>query len=291
MKTKQFALLFLALAILALFSCACSSGPGQAPAALDMKATLDGYLAKLPDGWDLITATALNDELASAKPFLLDVREPQEIAGSGYIDGAVNISIRILAKNLDKLPAQNQAIVVICGSGHRSAMGMMTLQLLGYTNVKSLAGGFAAWEAAKLPFVKGTPAAPVAGKAPPVDQQLLAALDAYLSALPDGWNLITAGSLDNELAAGKPFQLDVRETQEYAGSGHIDGAVNIPIRTLVKTLDRLPQDKTSAVIAECGSGHRSAMALMALNLLGYKNVKSLGGGLAAWQKANLPLGK
>jgi rhodanese-related sulfurtransferase len=71
----------------------------------------------------------------------------------------------------------------------------------------------------------------------------------------------------------------------------VDGAINIPIRTLVKNLDKLPPDKGAAIIAECGSGHGSAMALMALGLLGYTNVRSLASGFAAWTKAGLPISK
>jgi rhodanese-related sulfurtransferase len=115
-----------------------------------------------------------------------------------------------------------------------------------------------------------------------------AALDKYMSALPDGFTRITPAALKDQLAASKPFQVDVRETSEVVG-GFIAGSLNVPIRTLVKNLDNMPQDKNAVVIAECGSGHRSAMAMMALNLLGYTNVKSLSGGLTAWKAANLPV--
>jgi len=83
----------------------------------------------------------------------------------------------------------------------------------------------------------------------------------------------------------------VREVKEVADSGFIAGATNIPIRTLVKNLDKLPPDKGAVIIAECGSGHRSAMVMMALSLLGYTNTRSLAGGFAAWTKAGLPTSK
>jgi rhodanese-related sulfurtransferase len=110
-------------------------------------------------------------------------------------------------------------------------------------------------------------------------------------ALPDGWGTIAPAALNDQLATSKPFQVEVRETKEVADNGYIAGSVNLPIRTLIKNLDKLPQDKSSAIIAECGSGHRSAIAMMALNLLGYTNVKSLAGGFAAWKNANLPIAK
>ena len=265
--------------------------PTQAPAAFDVKPILDKYIAGLPDGFSGIAPAALKDQMAAAKPFILDVREAKELTDNGFIEGAVNIPIRTLAKNLDKLPAKDQPIVVTCGSGHRSAIGMMALQMLGYTNVKSQAGGLNAWKAANLPVATGKPADPVAGKAPDVDKDLLAAIDKYLSGLPDGFGTIAPAAYNDQLAAAKPFQLEVREAKEITDNGKIAGTVNIPIRTLIKNLDKLPQDKAAVVIAECGSGHRSAMTMMALNLLGYTNVKSLAGGFGAWKAANLPISK
>jgi len=264
--------------------------PTAAPA-FDIKAALDKYFSNLPDGFGTIAPAALKDQMAATKVFIVDVREAKEITDNGFIEGAVNIPIRTLAKNLDKLPAKDQPIVVTCGSGHRSAIGMMALQMLGYANVKSQAGGFNAWKAANLPIATGAPAAPVAGKAPDVDKDLLAALDKYLSGLPDGFGAIASAALNDQLAASKPFQFDVREAKEIADNGYIAGSINVPVRTLIKSLDKLPQDKAAVVIAECGSGHRSAMAMMALNLLGYTNVKSLAGGFGAWKAANLPISK
>ncbi len=262
---------------------------GAPAAAFDMKTTLDQYFTNLPDGFGTIAPAAMKDQMAATKVFVVDIREASEIASAGYVDGAVNIPIRTFMKNLDKLPAKDQPIIVMCGSGHRSALGMEALQLLGYTNVKSLAGGFNAWKAANLPVATGAPAAPVAVKAPDVSKDLLAALDTYFSALPDGFGTIAPAALNDMIAASKPFQFDAREASEIASAGYIAGSVNVPIRTLVKNLDKLPVDKAAVVIAECGSGHRSAMAMMALNLLGYTNVKSLAGGFGAWKTANLPI--
>jgi rhodanese-related sulfurtransferase len=264
--------------------------PTAAPA-FDIKAALDKYFSNLPDGFGTIAPAALKDQMAATKVFIVDVREAKEVTDNGFVEGAVNIPIRTLAKNLDKLPAKDQPIVVACGSGHRSAIGMMALQMLGYTNVKSQAGGLGAWKAANLPVATGAPAAPAAGKAPDVDKDLLAALDKYLSGLPDGFGTIAPAALNDQLAAAKPFQLEVREAKEITDNGKIAGSISIPVRTLIKNLDKLPQDKATVIIAECGSGHRSAMAMMALNLLGYTNVKSLAGGFGAWKNANLPIEK
>jgi rhodanese-related sulfurtransferase len=178
------------------------------------------------------------------------------------------------------------------------------LQLLGYTNVKTLSGGFLAWKAAKLPVETTTP--PGADRvtafrqwwswrfqsaASPSDpgQELLAALDRYLSNLPGSLDTVPASMVKDLVASSTPFQLDVRDAAEVADRGAVAGATTIPIRTLMKHLDKLPPDKRALIITECENGHRAAVAMLALNLLGYSNVKTLMGGLSAWTKAGLPL--
>ena len=91
--------------------------------------------------------------MAATAPFILDVREAAEVTGAGGLAGAVNIPLRDLVKNLDRLPAKDQAIVAICSTGYRSAMALMALQMLGYTDVKALVGGFTAWTAGDQPVV------------------------------------------------------------------------------------------------------------------------------------------
>lgn len=268
--------------------------PVPTKAALDWSALLDRYLnAQAEQRWNSITAAALNDALAlPTKPFILDVRDEQELKDNGFIAGSVNIPLKTLIKNLDKLPAKDQPIVSVCAIGHRGAMAMMTLQLLGYTNVKSLVGGFNGWKAANLPVVTGTPAAPTAGKAPEVDKDLADALEKYLNAQADAnpkWGNMAVTAVRDALALPtKPFVLDVRDAAELTDQGMIEGAVNVPLRTLAKSLDKLPKDKTAPIIVYCGVGHRSVMGMMTLHLLGYTQVRSMAGGLNAWKAANLP---
>ncbi len=259
-------------------------------ASFDLTAALNKYITNLPDGFGTIKADALKNQIAAAKPFLLDVREASEVQ-SGYIEGAVNIPLRTLTKNLDKLPALDQPMVIYCAIGHRGALGMMALQMLGYTNVKSLAGGFNAWKAANYPVATAALTAPTAGKAPSVDKDTLAALDAYLTKLPDGFGTIKADALKDQLAAAKPFVLDVREASEITQNGRIATSVNVPIRTLFKSLDKLPQDKTAPIVVYCAIGHRGALVMATLQMLGYTNVKSLASGFGAWTAAGYAVEK
>ena len=77
---------------------------------------------------------------------LIDVREPSELEG-GIIPGAITIARGVLETNIEnRIGDKNTPIVVYCASGIRSAFATDTLSKLGYTNVKSLVGGFNKWK-------------------------------------------------------------------------------------------------------------------------------------------------
>ena len=50
------------------------------------------------------------------------------------------------------MPERSAEIVLYCAGGTRSALAAQSLAELGYTNVKSMAGGFSAWKRAGLKF-------------------------------------------------------------------------------------------------------------------------------------------
>ncbi len=258
-------------------------------ASVDWNALWTEFLTTLPEGYYTIKADALNTQLADKPPFLLDVREPAEVEKDGFIAGAVNIPVRETMKNLDKLPAQDQPIVVYCASGHRGAMVMAALRFLGYTNVLNLNGGLGAWKKAEFATETGKPADPVAGTAPTVDAQRQADLDAFISGLPEGFYTVKAADLNTELAEAAPALIDVRTAEEYAG-GYIEGAVNVPINDLMANLSQY-SDKAAKIVTLCQGGHRGALALMALRMTGYTDVRNLAGGMNAWVAAELPVKK
>jgi len=73
--------------------------------------------------------------------------------------------------------------------------------------------------------------------------------------------------------------IDVRELDEYQ-SGHIPGAVLLPLGELPKRLNEVPRD--SAVILVCRSGNRSKQAYDYLRTQGFINVHNMLGGMQAW---------
>jgi len=262
---------------------------------VDWPATYGEFLTNLPadQGFYSTSAAKLNEALAAGPVFILDVREASEVEATGYIAGSINIPVREVLKNLDKIPAQDQKIVVTCASGHRGAIAMMALRLLGYTNAVNLGGGVNGWKKAELPLEAGVPAAAAAtGATAALDVVRLTGLDAYLSALPEGFFTVKPADLNTELGSDKkPVVLDVRTADETTADGYIEGALLIPITELAARVAELPADKATPIVITCKSGHRGAMGMVYLQSLGYTNVRNLGGGMSAWIAAELPVVK
>jgi molybdopterin/thiamine biosynthesis adenylyltransferase/rhodanese-related sulfurtransferase len=79
-------------------------------------------------------------------PLFLDVRERDEWQ-EGHIPGAVHIPRGSLESRVEAaVPDRERVLVVYCSGGSRSAFAAKTLEELGYTDVRSLAGGFTDWK-------------------------------------------------------------------------------------------------------------------------------------------------
>jgi len=87
---------------------------------------------------------------------LIDVREPAEGA-NGMAEGAVLVPrAQLQADPRAHHPDPEAPLLLICGSGKRSMIAAQALAAQGYRRLASVAGGMAAWQAAKLP-VAGAP--------------------------------------------------------------------------------------------------------------------------------------
>lgn len=82
----------------------------------------------------------------------MDLRDAAEISESGRILGAVHIPRGMLEFRADTSSPYHddsldpaQRVSLHCASGGRSALGAVTLQDMGYTNVAHLDGGFKGW--------------------------------------------------------------------------------------------------------------------------------------------------
>ena len=78
-----------------------------------------------------------------------------------------------------------------------------------------------------------------------------------------------------------PKLLDVRTAGEFE-SGHVDGAVNIPLNRLEERLEEVPQ---GPLVVICRSGYRSILGASILQANGIDAVSDLEGGMLAWEGA------
>ena len=86
---------------------------------------------------------------SSEPPLVVDVRAPRE-REQKHIEGSVSMPLNRLLESRATLP-KNRALLVYCAGGYRSSIAASLLQGSGFAPVGEIAGGIAAWEAAKLP--------------------------------------------------------------------------------------------------------------------------------------------
>ena len=87
-------------------------------------------------------------------PALLDVREREEY-NEGYIEGAINIPRGFLELRVESFISDRSTLIVVySASGTRSTLAARTLQMMGYADVCSMAGGIMNWKAIGYPIVQ-----------------------------------------------------------------------------------------------------------------------------------------
>jgi rhodanese-related sulfurtransferase len=84
-----------------------------------------------------------------------DVREDSEWA-AGHPAGAEHLSKGLIERDIERLvPDPGAEVLLMCGGGYRSVLAGDALQRMGYTNVRSVVGGWRAWQEAGLPVEGG----------------------------------------------------------------------------------------------------------------------------------------
>lgn len=251
--------------------------------AFDLAEVVHTYASTIPDGFRAVgDITAFKDAM-TAGAFVIDVRQPDEYA-EGHIAGAINIPLRELGDNLNKIPTDRQ-VFVYCASGHRAGIALSSLGVLGYDNVLSFPPSYKGWIAAEEPVTTDVPSAETY-TVPAIETELLDAVNGFLTTIPEGW--LSAGDVEKVTTAmdAGAFMLDVRGASEF-DEGHIPGAVNIPLREIAARFDELPSDVQ--LISYCKSGHRQAMSLPLLHLLGNETAKGFPASWLGWTAANQPV--
>jgi len=111
------------------------------------------------------------------------------------------------------------------------------------------------------------------------------AVGAALAQLPRSVNVRTVDAVRER---DDVVIVDVRSASEYA-SGHVPGAMNIPLEQLVVRASELPGE--AKVILTCRTGRRSGGGVDTLESAGVSGVVHMDGGIVAWRRAGLPVEK
>ncbi len=89
---------------------------------------------------------------SGAEVTIVDVREDSEWE-QGHVPGALHISKSYVEMEIEAaVPDRDRPVILYCAGGVRSLFAGQTLRALGYTNVRSLGGGFQAWKSAGRPW-------------------------------------------------------------------------------------------------------------------------------------------
>jgi adenylyltransferase/sulfurtransferase len=95
-----------------------------------------------------VTAQQVNELLKNngKSPLVLDVRESDEWR-QGHLEGAIPLPRGFLEIKVESaVPDKNAPIVAYCAGGVRSLLAAKVMKEMGYQNVSSMAGGYAAWK-------------------------------------------------------------------------------------------------------------------------------------------------
>jgi rhodanese-related sulfurtransferase len=118
-----------------------------------------GFKAMLAEANAVIETVSVPDlayHLEDRETLLVDVRDHAERERDGAIPGSLHVSRGLLEFKADpESPLYEPALqpdrrlILYCGTGGRSALAAKTLLDMGYSDVASLAGGYAAWHKAQ----------------------------------------------------------------------------------------------------------------------------------------------
>jgi rhodanese-related sulfurtransferase len=117
---------------------------------------------------------------------------------------------------------------------------------------------------------------------------LLAWIGSEAARLFRGYREITPGALTQMINRESPLVVDLSSSQDFE-KGHIPGARHVPLSQFDPENKELAKVKELPVAVYCKTGTTSAQAASRLVKAGFRRVFWLGGGLAAWQQADLPL--
>src|SRR6267142_3242378 len=215
--------------------------------------------------------------MQSATPHaVLDLRE-RAAYERGHIFRSTSLPRRLLEFRLPVLvTAAATPIVLVDDDGRLAALAAPTLAALGYRDVRTLAGGLAAWRAAGLPTVQGIN----------VPSKVFGERALHEAKTPQ----ISAPELAARIARGVEMVIvDSRTFEEYA-RGCVPGAISVPGGELVLRIGDLVSRPDMPIVVHCGGRTRSYIGAESLRRMGLPNpIVALKNGTMGWDLAGLTL--
>jgi rhodanese-related sulfurtransferase len=129
-----------------------------------MAKTFKQMVAEGREAAPAISPQEAQQRMQDRKTVMVDVRDAQDLAGTGIIPGAINVSLGTLPLRADtELPEQfrnpdlqdrDRPIITTCGGGGQASLAAKVLKDMGFKNVSILEGGTNGWKQAGLPTVQ-----------------------------------------------------------------------------------------------------------------------------------------
>jgi rhodanese-related sulfurtransferase len=113
-------------------------------------------------------------------------------------------------------------------------------------------------------------------------------MEEMLENLKNPFDSVAVAELARDLGGSAgPVVIDVRPASQFADL-HIPASINLPQAELSSRKTELPPDRDTPIVMVCGIGKFSKPTTLFLKSLGYRNVRSLKGGINEWVRKQLP---
>jgi phage shock protein E len=119
---------------------------------------------------------------------------------------------------------------------------------------------------------------------------LMAALNRFQKLVAEAKKNIKEISPDDavyEVGCGAAMLIDLRSKEDW-NAGHARGAKHLERGEIEVAIEEEVPDLDRRIICYCGGGSRSALVAESLQIMGYRNVRSMSGGFRGWKGAGLP---
>ena len=236
-----------------------TEGQGVAPAYFAYASDANRRERPVLDDHEPIPMLSIDDALAIlvGGGVILDARAPDTFA-AGHLRGSINVGLDgRFAEYAGDVISPDQSIVIVTDPGHATE-ARTRLARIGFDHV--------------------------VGQLPDLEHVLIGRPE-----LAQRADRLTATDLAAWRSSRSDVQVvDIRGPGEQAG-GLIEGAIAIPLPSLVAAIANATIDPDRPTVVYCAGGYRSSIAASTLRAHGFTTVADILGGFGAWESAQLPV--